>query len=158
MTYGQALLARREPILYKQLSQAKAGEEHSIEEIYSRLLNEILSEPNMKVESIRLTAIKPRVSEAPQKQEVGTYLHALNQTMLTALLVTLLSAVTGMFAIGGLIVFLQTNASFLHPYLAIFLAFGSAALFAVAVMSIFSVKKRIESVIGRALRISYEQY
>ena len=102
--------------------------------------------------------IEPTVVGLPEREAVGTYLRALKQTVLTALLVTLLSAVTGIFATGSLIVFLQTNASFLHPYLAIFLAFGSVALFAVAVVSILSVKKRIESIVGRALRVSYEPY
>lgn len=102
--------------------------------------------------------VVPRLVEAPKKEVVGTYLRALKQTVLTALLVTLFSAALGIFAMGSLIVFLQTNASFLHPYLAILLAFGSVALFAVAVVSIMSVKKRIESVVGRALRISYEPY
>lgn len=102
--------------------------------------------------------IEPTPMELPKRELAGTYLRGLNQTVLTALLTTLFSAVTGIFAIGSLIVFLQTNASFLHPYLAIFLAFGSAALFAVAVVSILSVKKRIESVVGRALRISSEPY
>ena len=102
--------------------------------------------------------VMPGLVEAPKKEAAGTYLRALKETVLTALVVTLLSAVTGVFAMGSLIVFLQTNASFLHPYLAIFLAFGSAALFAVAVASILSVKKQIESVVGRALRSSYEPY
>jgi hypothetical protein len=96
--------------------------------------------------------------QAPKREAVGTYLRALKATALRALLVTLLSALTGIFALGGLIVFLQTGASFLHPYLAIFLAFGSTALFAVALVSILSMRKQLESVIGRALRSSYEPY
>lgn len=102
--------------------------------------------------------IEPTPVKLPERESVGAYLRGLRQTVLTALLVTLLSAVTGIFAVGSLIVFLQTNASFLHPYLAIFLAFGSVALFAVAVVSILSVKKRIESIVGRTLRSSYEPY
>jgi len=96
--------------------------------------------------------------QAPRKETVATYLHALKRTALTALSVTLLSAATGILAISSLVVFLRTNVSFLHPYLAIFLAFGSAALFAVAVVSILGVKKRMESVIRGALRTSYEPY
>lgn len=100
----------------------------------------------------------PELVEAPKKEAVGTYLRALKETIWTALLTTLFSAALGIFAICNLVLFLQNNASLLHPYLAIFLAFGSAALFAVAVISALTAKKRIELVIGRVLRSSYEPY
>ncbi len=100
----------------------------------------------------------PELVEAPKKEVVGTYLRDLRRAVWTALLTSLFSAVVGIFAICNLVLFLQNNASLLHPYLAIFLAFGSAALFAVAVISALTAKKRIELVIGRVLRSSYEPY
>lgn len=102
--------------------------------------------------------IEPTPVELSERESVGAYLRGLKRTVWTALLTTLLSAALGILAICNLVLFLQNNASFLHPYLAIFLAFGSAALFAVAVISVLTAKKRIELVIGRILRSSYEPY
>lgn len=95
--------------------------------------------------------IAPRLVRLPERVSPANYLWNLERTVKTALLTALFSAIIGIFATGNLISFLLTNTSFLHPYLAIFLAAGSAALFVVAVVSTLTVKKRMGSVIGKAL-------
>lgn len=93
-------------------------------------------------------------TEGPQAALFASYLRGVSQTQLTALLSMVLATAIAVPALAGLWSFLQTDSSFLHPYLAVFLLSGSIGLLALAVLSAFASRRRVEAAIWQLSRIS----
>ena len=108
-----------------------------------KALGNVLS---LRGEAIRVSDIKLTHVETTNKEKLRTYLSSIERTILTALITVLISTIIVSLSIGNLLLFLQGNKSYMHPYLAMFLIFGSIAIFFVAVFSVWSIKKQIKDI------------